>query len=74
MEAKIAELQEIARRVRIDILKMLAKAGSGHTGGALSAVEVVTALYFAKMRHDPERPQWEERDRFVLSKGHGVPV
>lgn len=74
METKIAELEEIARQVRIDILKMLAKAGSGHTGGSLSAVEVVTALYFAQMRHDPKRPRWEERDRFVISKGHGVPV
>ncbi|MBI1988067.1 MAG: transketolase [Nitrospinae bacterium] len=73
-EDRVAELKEIARQVRIDILKMLAKAGSGHTGGSLSAVEIVTALYFAKMRHNPERPDWEERDRFVLSKGHGVPV
>ncbi|MBI2876374.1 MAG: transketolase [Candidatus Tectomicrobia bacterium] len=74
MEDRIAELKEIARQVRIDILQMLAKAGSGHTGGSLSAVEIVTSLYFARMRHNPERPDWEDRDRFVLSKGHGAPV
>jgi transketolase len=74
MEAKITELQEIARQVRIDILKMLTRAESGHTGGSLSAVEIVTALYFSKMRHNPKNPSWEERDRFVISKGHGVPV
>lgn len=54
---------------------MLHEAASGHPGGSLSAVEIVTALYFGGvLRHDPERPEWPERDRFVLSKGHGVPV
>ena len=54
---------------------MLAAAGSGHPGGSLSAVEIVTALYFAGfLRYDPEKPEWPDRDRFVLSKGHGVPV
>lgn len=54
---------------------MLHEAGSGHPGGSLSAVEIVTALYFGGvLRHDPERPDWPQRDRFVLSKGHGVPV
>lgn len=54
---------------------MLHASASGHPGGSLSAVEVVTALYFAGiLRHDPSRPEWPERDRFVLSKGHGVPV
>ena len=54
---------------------MLHEAASGHPGGSLSAVEIVTALYFGGvLRHDPQRPDWPERDRFVLSKGHGVPV
>ena len=54
---------------------MLHEAASGHPGGSLSAVEIVTALYFGGvLRHDPENPEWPERDRFVLSKGHGVPV
>jgi transketolase len=54
---------------------MLHEAASGHPGGSLSAVEIVTALYFGGvLRYDPARPDWEDRDRFVLSKGHGVPV
>ena len=73
-EEKIAELKEIARGVRVDILNMLNKAGSGHTGGSLSSVEIITTLYFAKLRHDPKRPDWPERDRFIISKGHGVPT
>lgn len=67
-------LQEIAGRLRLDIIEMLHKAGSGHPGGSLSAIDIVTTLYFARMRHDPKRPHWEERDRFVLSKGHAVPA
>ena len=54
---------------------MLHEAASGHPGGSLSAVEIVTALYFGGvLRHDPDNPEWPQRDRFVLSKGHGVPV
>jgi len=53
---------------------MLTEAGSGHTGGSLSAADIVTALYFYKMKHDPRNPRWKERDRFVLSKGHAAPV
>lgn len=70
----IARLKEIARRMRIDIVEMLGKAGSGHPGGSLSAIDMVTALYFAVLRHDPKNPAWQERDRFVLSKGHAVPA
>jgi transketolase len=58
-----------ARQMRIEVLKMLYQAGSGHTGGSLSAADIVTALYFAKMRHNPKDPDWPERDRFILSKG-----
>ena len=53
---------------------MTAKAGSGHPGGSLSAVEVVTALWFKVLRHRPTDPQWVERDRFILSKGHAAPT
>jgi transketolase len=70
----ILALKEKAKTLRIEILKMLTEAGSGHTGGSLSAADIVTALYFYKMRHDPSRPKWRERDRFVLSKGHAAPV
>jgi len=72
--ADIAFLQEMARKIRIEIVKMLAQAGSGHTGGSLSAADIISALYFYKMRHDPKNPSWEKRDRFVLSKGHAAPV
>jgi transketolase len=67
-------LEEKARELRIEILHMLTEAGSGHTGGSLSATDIVTALYFYKMRHNPRDPQWRERDRFILSKGHAAPV
>ena len=67
-------LKEIARRVRIDLVKALNKAKSGHTGGSLSSVEILVSLYFSHMRHDPNDPTWNDRDRFILSKGHGVPA
>jgi transketolase len=67
-------LEDIARDLRGDILRMLTAACSGHTGGSLSAVEIVTCLYYYKMRHNPQDPSWPDRDRFVLSKGHGAPV
>lgn len=70
----LSELKEKARRIRISILTMLNRAGSGHTGGSLSAVEIMTALYMVKMRHRPDDPEWPDRDRFVLSKGHANPV
>jgi transketolase len=67
-------LKEKARLLRIEILKMLTEAGSGHTGGSLSAADIVAALYFYKMRHKPRDPKWRERDRFILSKGHAAPL
>ncbi|MEO8456381.1 MAG: transketolase [Chloroflexota bacterium] len=70
----VDQLQEIARRVRKHILEMTYSANSGHPGGSLSAVEIVTALYFAIMKHDPSRTDWPDRDRFILSKGHVTPV
>jgi transketolase len=73
-EPDIEALREKASAMRIEILKMLTESGSGHTGGSLSAADIVTALYFYKMRHNPNDPKWRERDRFILSKGHAAPV
>lgn len=72
--ALVARLEEIAGRMRVDIIEMLSRAGSGHPGGSLSAIDMVTALYFHVLRHDPKNPEWPDRDRFVLSKGHAVPA
>jgi transketolase len=75
--AKTDSLQEIGaatRRIRRHIITMLAAAGSGHPGGSLSAVEILSALYFRILRHNPQDPFWPDRDRFILSKGHGVPA
>lgn len=75
MAASLAQLQEKARVLRRLIIKMTTEAGSGHPSSSLSAVEVVTALFFGGfLRYDPKQPLWKERDRFVLSKGHAVPV
>ena len=70
----VAELQVIAKRVRREIVQMIGEAKSGHPGGSLSAVEILTTLYFDVMRHDPSNPKWPDRDRFILSKGHACPV
>jgi len=70
----LERLKRIAREIRIDILKMLTRAGSGHTGGSLSSVEIVVFLYFYWMKHDPKEPRMRERDRFILSKGHAAPL
>lgn len=68
------ELAETIRQYRIDIIEMLARAGSGHPGGSLSAIDLIASLYHVEMKHDPKDPTWEERDLFILSKGHGVPA
>ena len=70
----IARLEGIAREGRAQILRMLTHAGSGHPGGSLSVIDLLTVLYFNRLRYDPRRPDWEDRDRFVLSKGHCVPA
>lgn len=71
----IQELQTVARVLRRHIVRMIAAANSGHPGGSLSAVEIISALYFGGvLRHDPKRPAWPDRDRFILSKGHGAPA
>jgi len=65
------ELKKKAKEIRKTMLKMLTEAGSGHTSGSLSLVEIIMSLYFYKMKYDPKRPDWDMRDRLVLSKGHG---
>lgn len=71
----LAALTRRATMIRRHIIEMLTVAASGHPGSSLSAVEIVAALYFGGfLRYDPDDPEWPERDRFVLSKGHGVPV
>lgn len=74
MERDIQKLTEVTKTIRQDIIKMLTESASGHPGGSLSAVEILTALYFSEMKVDSSNPRWEDRDRFVLSKGHGAPV
>lgn len=73
-EALIRELESKAPKYRVDIIEMLAEAGSGHPGGSLSAIDLVSALYHYKLRLKVDDPQWADRDRFVFSKGHGVPA
>lgn len=71
----LEQLETQANTLRIDIVKMLTEAGSGHPGGSLSAAEILTALYFGGvLNHNPANPTLAERDRFVLSKGHAAPV
>jgi transketolase len=70
----IEQLTAKARKLRSDVLRMLAKAKSGHTGGSLSAMDILTTLYYHVMRHKPGEPGWPDRDRFVLSKGHAAPT
>ena len=63
-----------ARLLRRHIIEMTAEAGSGHPGGSLSSADIVAALYFKVLRHDPRNPHWPDRDRFILSKGHAAPL
>jgi transketolase len=74
MTADIDALNEAARRLRRDILTMIHLAGEGHPGPALSAADLVTALYFKILNIDPQNPHWPQRDRFILSKGHACPA
>lgn len=70
----IKELEQMAATIRCDIIEMICTAQAGHPGGSLSATDIVTALYFRIMQINPENPQWQDRDRFILSKGHACPV
>jgi transketolase len=73
-EEAVAITTEKARQIRRNIIKMLGQAGSGHTGGSLSASDIAACLYFWELNVNPAKPHWPERDRFVLSKGHAAPV
>jgi transketolase len=70
----VAQMKDLAKQLRRHIITMIAAAGSGHPGGSLSSVEIVIALYFHVLRHDPQNPGWPDRDRFILSKGHAAPL
>ena len=71
---ELVRLAEISKNTRKLILEAVTEAGSGHPGGSLSAVEILVTLYFYKMKHDPKNPAWDDRDRFILSKGHASPL
>lgn len=71
---RFQNLREKAQQIRQDIVSMITEAGSGHPGGSLSAADILSVLYFDQMNIDPANPKWEDRDRFVLSKGHAAPV
>ena len=73
-QVSVDDLKTTALAIRRDILSMITEAGSGHPGGSLSAVELLTSLYYSELRHDPSNPDWPDRDRFVLSKAHACPV
>ncbi len=70
MKDRFQDLEILAKQIRRDIITMISNAGSGHPGGSLSMVDILVVLYFKQMRHNPKNPQWAERDRFILSKGH----
>lgn len=70
----VAKLEEIARQLRLSTLRMIHRAHSGHTGSSLSCADILACLFFGEMRYYPFRPDWQGRDRFVLSKGHAAPV
>lgn len=73
-ETTLAELQEIANQLRLDVVKMVHDAKDGHPGPAFSVADIITTLYFKELNIDPQNPHWEDRDRFILSKGHACPV
>jgi len=70
----IKSMEERAKVIRRHVIRMLAKAGSGHPGSSLSTVDLLVALFYNKLKHNPQQPAWPDRDRFVLSKGHGCPA
>jgi transketolase len=74
MKLNAEQLTERARQLRINILEMLCEAGSGHPGGSLSSIDIMTVLYSNVMKHDPKNPKWRDRDRFILSKAHVCPA
>ena len=73
-ETQIQELETKAKEIRRLIIQMIAKAGSGHPGGSLSSTDLITALFYSVLKHDPKNPAWPDRDRFHMSKGHCAPL
>ena len=73
MSKSIPELEELARKCRVEIVKMVHRAQAGHPGGSLSEIDLLAALYANYLRAKPSKPDWEDRDRFILSKGHASP-
>src|SRR3989338_8898040 len=73
-EEKLKYLEEMANRIRQDVIEMLLEAGSGHSAGPLGMADIFTILYFHVLNHDPKNPDWPERDRLLLSNGHICPV
>ena len=73
MSLSIIELEELARKCRVEIVKMVYRAQAGHPGGSLSEIDLISALYANYMRIRPDEPEWDDRDRFILSKGHASP-
>ncbi len=71
-DEKVKELEKIAKKLRFDIVTMIGSGKPGHLGGSCSIAEIIAVLYFHKMRHDPKKPEWPDRDRFILSKGHAA--
>lgn len=74
MESSIAEMKELAIKIRLETIKEIASLGFGHIGGSMSICETLAVLYGGELRHDPKRPDWEERDRLIVSKGHSGPA
>ena len=73
-DVSVKDLERQCIELKKKVIAMIYKAQSGHPGGSLSAADFVTALYFREMKLDPKNPKWEDRDRFVLSKGHVCPI
>ena len=73
-QAAPADLKTLTRDMRVDIIRMIEAAGNGHPGGSLSVIDILTVLYWKFLKHDPKNPDWAERDRFILSKGHACPA
>jgi transketolase len=72
MNMNVAELEKMACKLRINVIKMVGVGQKGHLGGSCSLSEIISVLYFYRMKHDPKNPKWEDRDRFILSKGHAA--
>ena len=71
-EEKLKDLKNKANKVRQLIIEMLVEAGSGHSGGPLGMADIFTAFYFHILNHDPKNPDWDDRDRLILSNGNGL--